>query len=82
MSIEKLEKLKEDYDKDWKRFMENNKHLSINIKQTEMQRLLKILIPILKTQSDQIADLRQQLAKKEDSINIDSVTKEARLRNG
>ena len=73
MSIEKLEEQKKDYDDDWKRFMENNKHLTINIKETEMQRLLKILIPILKHQSDQIADLRQELAKKEDVITLSEI---------
>ncbi len=40
------------------------------------------LINILKHQSDQIADLRQKLAKKEDAIDIGDVIKEARLRNG
>lgn len=42
----------------------------------------RVILDILKSQSDQIADLRQELAKKEDAIDIGDVIKEARLRNG
>lgn len=42
----------------------------------------RIILDILKHQSDQIADLRQELAKKENAIDIGDVIKEARLRNG
>jgi len=85
VSIEKLEELDEDITDfiellaDKPNELEDLNPLFAHI---NIVKILYQLIPILKHQSDQIADLRQELAKKEDAIDIGDVIKEARLRNG
>lgn len=70
MSIKKLEEIREIF-KD-----------RINLDMLNIGIFMGYVISLLKDQSDQIADLRQELAEKEDAINIGDIIKEARLRNG
>ena len=71
MSIEKLEELK-----DWAKPRMHQYYDTCRIYKTgddNIYKILELLIPILKNQSDQLADLRQELAKKEDNINVDDI---------
>lgn len=77
MSIEKLE--------DLKNWAEPRTHQYYDTCRTydtggeSMFKILDVIIPILKHQSDQIADLRQQLAKKEDVITLSEIKEVTRL---
>ncbi len=71
MSIEKLEKAKE-------YFLNVDK---FNDREA-IDWFMKFTINIFKDQSDEIAELKKELAQKEDAIDIGDVIKEARLRNG
>ena len=69
VSIEKLEELK------------YSSPTSIDF-HWDLVEFMKYTISVFKSQSKEIADLRKELAKKEDAIDIGDVIKEARLRNG
>jgi len=66
MSIEGLEKIRELYFNEGGAFEENNR---INI----IDYFMKTTIDTFKHQSDQIADLKQKLAKKEDVIDMHNI---------
>lgn len=70
MSIEKLEKIMDFYIEDYR----NGKTVNLCIFLTEV-------IDTFKHQSNQIADLRQELSKKEDVIDVNNI-KEVRRQNG
>ena len=74
MSIKQLEEIKDDYHK--RVGGTTIKHEDLYIKQF-MQRT----ITTFKEQSDMIADLRQELAQKQDAIDINNI-KEVRNLNG
>jgi len=71
MSIEKLEELK-----DWvlpRTHQYYDTCRTYNTGSAEIYKILDLLIPILKDQSDEIANLRQELAKKEDVIEVNEL---------
>jgi len=68
MSIEKLEKIFDEY--------YNKRQSALNIGE-----FMLMIIDTLKDQSDEIANLRQELAKKEDVIEVNEI-KEVRNLNG
>lgn len=71
MSIKGLERISKVYDSEsdiseTSVFNENNKSILIHY-------FMKSVVEIFKDQSDEIADLRQELAKKEDAFSVDDV---------
>jgi len=68
MSVAKLEKIFDDY--------YNKSQSALNI-----GKFMLMIIDTLKDQSDEIANLRQELAKKEDVIDVNNI-KEVRNLNG
>ena len=65
MSIKDLEELEKNIRERLDDFRKKNNLFFVS----DFKRMLGALIPILKDQSDEIANLRQELAKKEDAVD-------------
>jgi len=81
MSIEKLEKTKESFTERYNFIRTQEPLREIIYSLLDVQNYMREVIDTLKDQSDEIANLRQELAKKEDIIEVNEI-REVRNLNG